>query len=43
MQGIILINKTNIKMSKSSSKLRVETFKAWLEEMKKRIKRKTQR
>ena len=30
-------------MSKSSSKLRVETFKVWLEEMKKRIKRKTQR
>jgi hypothetical protein len=43
VQGIILINKTNIKMSKSSSKLRVETFKVWLEEMKKRIKRKTQR
>ncbi len=30
-------------MSKSSPKLRVDTFKAWLEEMKRRIKRKTQR
>ena len=30
-------------MSKSSPKLRVDTFKVWLEEMKRRIKRKTQR